>query len=223
MAAPMNSRAGERRRGLLSHKATLELAAIASLESFAAGMVIHKSGERTDAVRNVVRGIVKIYVPNGASRRITGFVFPGDLLGFAEAPNAAAQAVTPVIAYRWDIEDLERLLRNDGDLQFCFLTKLSHELRCEHRYAASLAEMSAVQRLARFLLEVIGRNDGHGTPRSFELPMSRSEIASYVGLTLESVSRKFSALERAGVLKFHGRQRVEILDQPAFDRLLIAN
>ena len=180
--------------------------------------------EGADAVHNVVNGVVKMFVPGADGRRVTGFLFAGDVLGLAEGDEVAAQAITPVIAYRWDGDDLERLLRGDGNLQFCFLSKLCRDLQNEQRYATSLAEMSAVQRLVRFLFDVLDRHRAHPSGTRFiDLPMSRSEIANYVGLTLESVSRKFSALERGRILKFHGRQRVEILDPAALERLLTAD
>jgi CRP-like cAMP-binding protein len=88
------------------------------------------------------------------------------------------------------------------------------------RHNVILARRDAVGRLAMFLVMLEQNAPRHDS--RIDLPMSRSDIASYLGLSLESVSRAVSRLERTSVIAFQGRHELRVLDRSKFERIVIA-
>lgn len=203
------------------------LALIATAVHFERGEVLHRQGDELTCVYNLVRGVVKTYSLSPDGRRmLTAFLFPGDLVGLAEDGRytAAAEAVAPATAYRLPIGALERLLRQDPELELHFLCKVCHELREAQRHAVLLARRDAPGKVALFLHLLLnhdadGRGERAGGP-TLGIPVSRADIADYAGLTIEAVSRSFGELERRGIIRRHGPHLVEIVDRDRFDRLL---
>jgi len=192
------------------------LARIASPASFRRGELLYRQGEAATAVYNVVHGVVSAYrvLPSGR-RRVFAFLFPEDLVGLAVKGRYVntAQAVTAVSAYRLPVRALDALLRRDAALQYRFFCKISHELREAQHLAIVLARRDAVGKVGSFLhrlgQEPTATRAGNG--RIF-LPMSRTDIADHLGLTLESVSRVFADLERRRIVHFTDARHVRVLD-----------
>jgi CRP-like cAMP-binding protein len=163
----------------------------------------------------VAEGIVKSFrdLPSG-KRRIAAFLFPSDLFGLAENGRYVntAQAITRVTVYRLPSDQLAEVLRRDADLQFQFLCKVTHELRESQRRAILITRRDAPGRLAMFLRGVGRHLADVDEPDVIALPMSRSEIAEFLALSLETVSRATVALEKRGLVAFEGRHSVRILD-----------
>lgn len=206
---------GERERSLLAH--------IASTAHFGRGVMIYREGDPADFVYNIVEGVVKTFrtLPDGA-RHIAGFHFDDDLIGLAEegAYVNQAEAVTPVAAYRLPLAALDNLVRSDPSLDFNLLLKLSHELREAQRHALILVRRDAVGKVAMFI-EMLRRQEtarGSAATEIF-LPITRSDIADYVGITLATVSRSFRWLTSNNIVRFSDRRHLEILDQTRFDAL----
>jgi CRP/FNR family transcriptional regulator len=135
-----------------------------------------------------------------------------------------AQAITPVTLYRIKYDALTDMLRRDPELEFQFLCKVTHELREAQRQTIVVGRKDAPGRLAMFIqeLEEHTRRPNDGGRSVIDMPMSRSDTASYLGLSLESVSRATRALERQGIVKFIDRHRLRILNHTKFDRLVSA-
>src|SRR6185436_3020398 len=121
--------------------------------------------------------------------RITAFLFVKDVFGLAERGRYinTVQAMTPSMCYRIPLEQLTVVLKADAELQFQFLCKAVHEVRSLQYRTIILGRRSAPGRIAMFLVTLMHRLQLDGSV--IELPMSRSDIAGYLGLTLESVSR----------------------------------
>jgi CRP/FNR family transcriptional regulator len=193
-----------------------ELAQIGTRIRLNARKLIYREDAPADAVFHVAEGSVKCYrdLPSG-KRALSAFLFTHDLFGLAERGRYlnTAQAITPVTLHRFSVSQLTLLLKHDADLQFQFLAKVTHELRESQRRAVLLNRRDAVGRLAMFIAAMGERSDLR--PRhepEIALPMSRSDIASFLGLSLESVSRAATELKRRGVVEFSGRHQVTILD-----------
>ena len=188
-------------------------------------MVIYREGSPSHWVFVVAEGAVKCFreLPSG-KRMVGAFLFPRDLFGLAENGRYinCAQAITRVVLYRLPIKELRVLLKHDADLQFQFLSKVTHELRQAQRRAILLNRRDAAGRLAMFIQGMSGEPAEGTAPGHDEvmLPMSRSDIAGFLGLSLESVSRASAELERRGMVKFTGRHAVRIVDQPRFSKLV---
>lgn len=216
-AVPLWGAARRERTQLLTEEERARLSVIASIVRFARGMQIYRAGDRADAVFNIVDGVVKTYhsSPDGAEH-ITAFLFAEDLLGLAERGHFvnSARAVTPVTAYRLPAAVLEGWLRRDAALDFHIICKLCHDLREAQRHAVIAGYRSALAKLAMFLQALESRQARAGEePGALDLPMSRSDIAAYVGLSLEAVSRAFRTLAARGAISIGDKRHIRILDR----------
>lgn len=171
----------------------------------------------------VTEGVVKSYRELASGKPLVyAFLFSRDLFGLAEAGRYvnAARAITDVTLYRLPMTQLAALLKQDAELQYVFLTKVTHELRESQRRTILLNRPDAAGRLAMFLAWMADRT-ALGD-QVVALPMTRSDIAAFLGLTLESVSRAARTLERRGLVAFEGRHAVRIVDEPRLAALVAA-
>jgi CRP/FNR family transcriptional regulator len=213
---------------LLTEQQRSRLAEIATVISLPHNAVLYGEDSPVDAVFLTARGVLKAYrdLPSGR-QLVVAFMFPADVFGLAQAGryvNSVA-AVTPAVLYRIPLDDLKALFHNDAALQFQFLCKVTHELRESQRQVMVLTRRDAIGRLAMFLVTLERDTDrsDRKVPRTlFSLPMSRTDIASYLGVSLEAVSRCCSRLVRDRIVAFPDRHHVRILDRSALDKLASA-
>ncbi len=128
------------------------------------------------------------------------------------------QAVTEVRLHRIPIEELRRLFLEDGELQFQFLCKVTDELRRFQRQKIVLTRRDAAGRVAMFLSMLEERRPDAGP--AIDLPMTRSDMANYLGLSLEAVSRATTALTERRIVTFIGRHSAKVVDRARFDKLV---
>jgi CRP/FNR family transcriptional regulator, anaerobic regulatory protein len=160
--------------------------------------------DMTTSFYNLVGGVMRLYklLPDGR-RQIVGFALPGDFLGMASdgRHGFSADAIGAVSVCRFSraafahfAEDKPHLLRRINEL-------VVRELNEARDHMVLLGRRSAEEKVATFL---IGWRDRlvqlKGPSDTVPLPMSRLDIADYLGLTIETVSRTFTKLEREGVL-----------------------
>jgi CRP/FNR family transcriptional regulator len=212
---------GDPAGSILSPTQRLQLESIATRLRLRRRTMIY--GEATPArwVFIVGRGAVKSFrdLPSG-KRRIAVFLFEGDVFGLAEHGCYVnnAQAITDVQLYRLPVDELERLFLHDAHMQLKFLCKVTHALRQAQRQKIVLTRRDAVGRLAMFL-DMLDKGRG-GASERVPVPMSRSDIASFLGLSLEAVSRATAALKRDQVVTFADAHTARILDRGRFERLV---
>jgi CRP/FNR family transcriptional regulator len=215
------SEGGEKSRQLLSREERANLAVMASIVRFEKGAEIYRQGEDAKAVFNIVDGVVKAYkVKPDGGKHIAAFLFADDVFGLAETGHYtnSTQAITPVTAYRLPVKALRGRLGKDAGLQFKVICKLCHELRQAQRHAFLLTQRRAVTKVALFL-QMMGNLDGESDSAEIYLPMSRSDIGDYVGMSLAAVSRAFHALSARGVIEIDGHHAVKITNPAAFNKL----
>jgi CRP/FNR family transcriptional regulator len=202
------------------------LARIAMRIRLPARRMIYAADTPAEGVFAVAEGVVKCYreLPSG-KRVVCAFLFPRDLFGLAEYGTYvnSAQTVTAVTLFRLPLAELAHLLKHDGDLQFHFLSKITHELRESQRRSVLLGRRDAAGRLAMFLSIMADHapTESRHTP-FIALPMTRSDIAGFLNLSLESVSRACAELEREGIVTFKDRHCARVLNGPRFSRLVAA-
>jgi CRP-like cAMP-binding protein len=203
----------ERHRSILSRMATrLRLPS---------RLTVYEAGSPARWLFVVGEGSVKSYRQlEDGTRRVSGFLFAKDLFGLAEQGRYVntVQTMSPATLYRIPFDELKSELRHDGELAMVFLVKLVHELREAQQQAIVLSRKTAVGRLAMFL-DMLDRRLPRQKANMLVLPMSRTDIAEFVGLSLEAVSRAATELERRGIVAFEGRRGVRILDQARLKRL----
>jgi CRP-like cAMP-binding protein len=115
---------------------------------------------------------------------------------------------------------VQRIIETDADLDINVIIKLCEELRETQRHALLLTQKRAVTRLAMFLDLQEHLQISRGEPASeIHLPMDRSSIAAYLGMTLAALGRAFRALNSKKIISTRGRRHVKILDREGLNRL----
>ncbi len=207
---------------LLSREESAQLAEIASTVKFGKGAEISHEGDPADAIFNITSGVIKAHMrgPRG-TEHVSAFLFAGDLFGLAQDGRyvSSITALTPVTAYRFPIRALANRLSANATLEFHFITKLCHELRQAQRHSFLLASNRTVTKLTIFLQMLQQLHSGGELTKEIYLPMSRSDIADYVGTSLAAISRAFRTLRTLGILRSPDRRHVEVLDNTAFEKL----
>jgi len=142
-------------------------------------------------------------------RQVGEFLFAGDLFGWEalDRHDFGAEAVTQVTLRRYPRRDLENLADHDRDVARRLREFSSRRLRAGREHMLLLGRKTAVERVAAFLLEMDCRTGAD----KMSLPMTRRDIADYLGLTFETVSRALSRLRKAGVLTFLDHDQREIM------------
>lgn len=190
--------------------------------TFAARHLLASQDEPADSVFTITEGMVRLYrlLPDGR-RQILGFALPGDFLGLSlfDIYGFSAEAVTDGAACRFSrkaflsyVEQHPRLLRRLHEFA-------SHELSLAQDQLVVLGRRSADERLAAFLIMMRDRfrRLGHSSP-NLPIPMSRQDIADYLGLTIETVSRTFTKFARAKTIA-SAPNGVTLLDERKLERL----
>ena len=207
---------------LLSSDQRARIARIAIIEEFLPRRIVCREGSSAQSVFIVAEGVVTLFrdLPSGR-RRVLAFLFADDAFGLAQTGQYvySVQTITHVKLYRLRLATLTAALRRDGDLASQFLCKAMHELRGALRHNVILARRDAVGRAAMFLLMLEQNAPARGDSR-IELPMSRADVANYLGLSQEAVSRALTSLERSGVIAFEGRHELRVLDRARFERIV---
>ena len=197
------------------------LAAIARDRHVAAGQTLFLEGDPAEDVFTLTTGMLTLYkLMSDGRRQITGFLVPGDFLGlaFGRSYVYGAEAVTPATLCRFRRPQFLALLEEFPAMEKALLGRAATELAANQEQMLLLGRKTARERLASFLLRLASRQGmGEGTP--IELPMSRSDIADFIGLTIETVSRTFTQLRKEGVVRLPDAHRVTVLSWPRLERV----
>ncbi len=199
-----------------------QLAAARMHQQAAPGETFLNEGEAATHFFNVVDGAVKVFklMPDGR-RQITGFLFAGDLLGLAfnDTYTYSAEAITPVKLCRFPRRQLERLLDAFPKMERRLLAMASNELAAAQEQMMLLGRKTAHERIASFLLSLARREERHGGGESVMLPMTRTDIADYLGLTTETASRVFTSLKKRGYIELEAGGRVRFADRDSLEEI----
>jgi CRP/FNR family nitrogen fixation transcriptional regulator len=171
---------------------------------------IYGESEDAEFVYKVIEGAVRTHkVLSDGRRQITGFHLPGDLFGFeqGEAHRHTAEALTDTKVLIFKRRGIERAATRSAEVACQLWGMAASSLRYAQDHMLLLGRRSAVERVATFLMDVDQRLGGTGT---FALPMTRRDIADYLGLTIETVSRTLSQLEEDGALQRTGGRQVSL-------------
>ncbi len=209
---------------LLTEEERALLSMIAMVVRFKKGETIYRQGDPPIAVFNIITGVVKSYasLPDG-KEHIVGFLFQNDLFGLTENGEYvnSAQAVTAVTLYRLPVRALEARMKRHPQLDFQIIAKLCHDLRQAQRHAFLMTKHRAAARVALFL-EMLESHYGAVEPCSGEihLPMTLTDIASYIGVSAEAVSRSFRDLAACGAITMRDRRHLKIIDRAQLEAVI---
>ncbi len=187
------------------------------------GQALFHEGDPNPYVFNVVDGAVKLYrlLPDGR-RQITGFLFQGDFLGLGGrgASSFTAEALTPLNACRFRRGDFDQLLNTLPALEHRLVALAGDELMAAQEQIVLLGRKTARERLASFLTRLSERQVQLGGPEGqVHLPMTRLDIADYLGLTIETVSRVFTQFKTSGLIRLLPGNDVALPDPAALKAL----
>jgi CRP/FNR family transcriptional regulator len=160
-------------------------------------------------------------LPDG-KQQVVGFRFPGDVIGYTTRGEYPfdAELLTDARLCRLDRRDLDTLLQRYPTLERRLLDLCVQELAATQEQLVTVGRKSAEARVAAFLLSLIdARRRRGGTGKVLDMPMTRADIADFLGLTLETVSRTFTSFRKRGWLREPVHQRVELLDLNALAAL----
>lgn len=188
-----------------------------------AGHTLFAEGDGADTLFNVTAGTMKLYklLPDGR-RQITGFLLPGDFLGLSINDTYAysAESVTPATLCRFPRRRLEGLLEDYPKMQRRLFAMASSELAAAQDQMLLLGRKNAKERIASFLLMLSERAKRRGYAENpVHVPMSRSDIADYLGLTTETVSRTFTQLKTSRAISLLEGGKVRLNDVEALCEL----
>jgi CRP/FNR family transcriptional regulator len=177
----------------------------------------------------VVSGAMKLTksLPDGR-QQIVALLFPSDFLGrpFGPASWHAAEAVTAVELCCFSRPYFEGLMQDQARLKQLFLERTLDELALARDWILRLGRSTAREKLAAFILLIWRRirapecaSCARPDTQTFDLPLSRSEIADYLGLRIETVSRQLKTLEAAGAIATGPGRIISVKDVQALERL----
>ncbi|MDD1536352.1 MULTISPECIES: helix-turn-helix domain-containing protein [unclassified Bradyrhizobium] len=179
------------------------------------GTEVFGEGEETEYVYQIISGAVRTYKLLADGRRqINSFHLPGDMFGLENGSTHrfTAEAVIETRVRITRRRSLLETMQNRQSGASSFLGLVTRYLQHAENHMLLLGRKTALERMAAFLLEL---DERLGQPSVLVLPMSRRDIADYLGLTLETVSRACSTLRDQKMLKFEGatQRQIVLLDR----------
>ncbi len=202
----------------LAPGAKLELARIARVRTYRAGETILAESDEAGFVGNVVSGVLRLQKTlHDGRQQIVGLMLPSDMFGrvFERTSHVAVEAATDATVCCYNRTTFEQLFTRFPELEHRMLAAISRELDAAQDWMLLLATQSVPERLATFLLilrkKAIGPA-GTSSVAGVEIPISRRDLAAYLGTTVESISRAVQQIARAGIIRIDHPQRFEIVD-----------
>ena len=194
------------------------LRALGTMQRLEPNQPIFHEGDPVRRVFMLASGSLKIYVLLVDGRRqITGFMFPGDFLGISIDDQHAFSAEALVASELWWFTrtSFDRFVEDNPLVERELYRLAAHELAAAQAQMVLLGRKTAAERLASFFLELLARQELVSGERqsAFDLPMSRLDIADYLGLTKETVSRMLAQLRNKRLVRLASQDRVEIIDR----------
>jgi len=178
---------------------------------------LYREGDDFQSVFAVRSGTLKAYKTTDDGReQVTAFYFPGEILGMDGISNnthaSSARALETAAVCEIPFSSLEKLSAMMPTLQRHFFQLMSREITEDQQLITLLSKNSADERVASLMLSISARNARRKlSATQFRLPMSRVDIGNYLGLTVETVSRVFSRMQKMNILSVDNKE-IKILE-----------
>lgn len=216
--------ATRRRLDALGEETVTRLKGTSRIMTLPQGRPIIIEGDPAANLYSLQNGVASVFklLPDGR-RQITGFLYPGDFLGVTFNLNASygysAETVTACSLRVWQRATLERLFEEAPGVRRMFLGEIADELTAAQDRMLTLARRTAEERVAMFLVTMARRqSDGaEAACETLHVPMRWADIADYLGLTAETVSRTLSSLRDRGFVRTGTRGEIGLLDRQALE------
>ncbi len=212
--------------GALDAEQLLKLSKHTSRKVIQSGSELHRGGEESDRCSNIMGGVAKLSkLMSDGRQQIVGLQFAPDMVGrtFASESTVAVEAATDVRLCSFPRSVIEEIMADAPDLEHRLHLQKLRELDEARDWMLTLGRKSAVEKVASFLFLLATHIDpeitSHDKSVTLELPMKRSDIADFLGLTIETISRQLTNLRKRGLIDIQDRRTVIITD---IDRLKAA-
>ncbi|GGX66043.1 nitrogen fixation regulation protein FixK [Tateyamaria omphalii] len=190
------------------------------------GRHLFHEGDEVERIYQVKTGVVRLTrMLEDGRRQVIAFGYPGDIIGFpadgCHHTDCEALVDTTLNVFRRTALD-----HGDGDpeLHVALLKAALKEISEMQDHVMMLGRKSASERVASFLAVITQRyGEKMGSHRRISLPMPRSDIADFLGLTTETVSRAFSALRNEGVIALNGAQTIIVMESARLQQLALGD
>lgn len=192
-----------------------ELGRLAQVIEFkTAGSLIFAQGEDAGFLYLLADGLVRTcHTLHNGERQVLAFHWPGDLFGLAEKAKytTAAETIISSKVYRFPIQTLEQFISSRPTILDGLLVKAVHDLRASQRQIIVMGRYDIPERVAAFLLDCSAHEAYFDAAQNvLDLPMSRYDIADYLGTSAETVTRAMARLERDGMLRRLAPRKLEL-------------
>lgn len=182
------------------------------------GQFLYHQGDDARTIYRVTEGVLRLScVTERGRQQVVAFGYPGDIVGFPVRGhrNTECDALTPAVVTAIPARLPEG--GGSGAVEAAFLAAAAlWEIGAMQEHLMTLGQKSSRERVASFLVVLMRRAGRHDeTGIHIELPMSRADIADFLGLRTETVSRAFTDLRHAGVIELPSAQHVTVLDPDA--------
>ena len=205
---------------VLSPTQLAELSKHSSRRKIDAGCEFIGQGENVASYSNILKGVVKLSkVMADGRQQIVGLQFAPDFMGrpFLGESRMTAEAATDTEICVFPRRAMERLISETPELEHHLHNQALKELDEARDWMLTLGRKTAQEKVASFLALIADNSDPEFDRDSvFELPLSRSEIADFLGLTIETVSRQMTKLRKEGVIRIENNRHITV---PDLDRL----
>ena len=198
--------------------------ALSALESLAVparyknGEAVYRCNDPVDSWYRIVAGAARKFASTADGyRHIVDFLLPGDMFGFGTQgvrPFCVEAIVPGTLIVRYSRRDAEQLADADPQIARTIREATFDSIARLQRRMVILSRTSAIERVGAFLLEMADR-DHEAPSHTVCLPMSRYDIADYLGMAVETVSRALTKLRTRRAIALRGVRRVQICDRPA--------
>jgi CRP/FNR family transcriptional regulator len=182
-----------------------------------AGCEIIAQGSENSFYSNITRGVVKLCkVMSDGRQQIVGLQFAPDFVGrpFVRESTLSAEAATDAEICVFPRNLLERMILETRELQRSLHAQALNELDAAREWMLTLGRRTAEEKVAS-LLHLIAAHAETATSTAFDLPLSRAEIADFLGLTIETVSRQLTRLRKEGVIRIENIRHITVPDMDA--------
>lgn len=198
------------------------LSTVATPQKIKAGKILFAEGDDAETVFEIIQGILKLYklLPDGR-RQIMGFVSTDKLIGLSDDNmyQYTAEAVTDVTLCRYSRHQFDRLLDEVPGFARRVLTARSKDLQSAQDQMVLLGRKTAIERISTFLLHLGKLQMGASGGASLHVPMTRADIADYLGLTIETVSRTLAKLKHDRIISLPEAVRVTVIDRDRLEEI----
>jgi CRP/FNR family nitrogen fixation transcriptional regulator len=196
------------------------LAALGTIIRFERNNTIFSEGTAADHSYKVISGAVRLSkMMSDGRRQIAEFALPGDFFGinWLDEHAMTAEALNDVTVVCYARGRLERLGDENREVRAELFSSLRHDLWAAQNHLVILGRQSAMERVASFLIQLADRNRG-AEKATIDIPMTRQDIADFLGLTIETVCRMLTRLKVSGIVGIPNRHAIVVRNSAALKR-----